>query len=397
MDRAALTTRPATASYALIKVVYDNEGHDYIDNFVPFVAEVMRQAGVIALSITAVQERIQATFRLTLPQGALKIILGRAVHRGLCRAERHEYIPDLEAINRLNFQQLFDQVLEDHRSLVLSLVQFSGTRLLTPWSPEQAETALLGYITDKGPSLLAFALRVSPLVETAPVNDAAYVLNLFVQSLAQSSPDDLRKFSAVVEGSLLASGLYFPQIGGIGQRFDRLSVYLDTRVLIYALGYAGPEVQSASRELLDLLYELGAQLRCFDHTLAELRAVMTFALDALKYRSSYRTHTGEVVEYLTRSGFRPSDVETMIATLEQSLAELRIKVAPHPDHASPLTIDEAKLEASLRAGINTGATRQSDTISTLLRRSSALGRARPKDNWRPPVRYSSRPTTRSLG
>jgi hypothetical protein len=348
----SLSTRSATASYALIKVVYDQIGHDYIDNFVPFAMEAMRQAGEVALSVGDIQGRVQASFHLSIPQGALRTILGRAVSRGLCKVDHRTYTADLRAIGGLNFPTLFEKALSDERALVRELSEFSQQHLLTAWTPEQAETALLRYIQDRGPSLLAFALRANPLADSAPVDDESYVLNSFVQRLATSDSGSLASFAEVVEGSLLASGLYFPEIGQLGQRFQSLCVYLDTRLLLDALGYAGPELAAPVRELLDLLYELGAQLRCFDHTIVELRGVLTHALDAVKYRANYQTHSGEVIEYLIKAGYRPSDVEVLITTLDKSLNDLRVTVTPHPRHTEQLTVDEPKLEGRLRDRIN---------------------------------------------
>ncbi len=50
--------------------------------------------------------------------------------------------------------------------------------------------------------------------------------------------------------------------------------HLDTPFLLNALGYGGEAQREACVELLDLLYETGADLRCFAHTRDEIRGVL---------------------------------------------------------------------------------------------------------------------------
>jgi len=65
-----------TASLAILKVNWD-EGNDYIENFVPFLAECVRIAPQPEVSLPQLQTLMADTFGLVLPQAALKTILKR--------------------------------------------------------------------------------------------------------------------------------------------------------------------------------------------------------------------------------------------------------------------------------------------------------------------------------
>ena len=68
-------------SLAILKVNWD-EGRDYIENFVPFVAECIRMAPQPEISVGDLQAAVRDTFGINIPQGALQIILGRAARHG---------------------------------------------------------------------------------------------------------------------------------------------------------------------------------------------------------------------------------------------------------------------------------------------------------------------------
>jgi len=77
-------TGQVITSLAILKVNWDR-GHDYIKNFVPFVAECLRTAPQPEVSLPELQTAIHDTFGLRIPQGALKTILRRAVRSGYAK------------------------------------------------------------------------------------------------------------------------------------------------------------------------------------------------------------------------------------------------------------------------------------------------------------------------
>jgi len=152
----------------------------------------------------------------------------------------------------------------------------------------------------------------------------------------------------VVKGSMLANVLFFPELSKVTQRFERVEVYFDTPFLLRALGLAGPSMQAPHRELLDLLYELDGELRCFEHTVEEIQGVLDAAARALRDRHRLRRARGEVIDHFINQDYRASDVELIIARLERSLRALRVQVKPRPPYTEALGVDEEKFESILQ-------------------------------------------------
>src|SRR6266566_3761509 len=90
-------------SLALLKVNWDR-GLDYIENFVPFVAECLRQAHTSEISLPQVQTAMAENFSLSIPQGALKTILKRATRRGYVVRVEGIYRRSPQLISASSFQ-----------------------------------------------------------------------------------------------------------------------------------------------------------------------------------------------------------------------------------------------------------------------------------------------------
>jgi hypothetical protein len=95
--------------------------------------------------------------------------------------------------------------------------------------------------------------------EPAPQDQGEhYIVSAFIADLVERDPQGFEYLETVVKGSMLASSLYLGDLGAGNQRFQQVTVHLDTPFLLDALGYAGKEIAQAALELLDLVRELGA-------------------------------------------------------------------------------------------------------------------------------------------
>ena len=85
--------RTATlTSLAILKVNWDEKGHDYADNFVPFVIEAIRLSPQPEISVSGIQKSIRDEFGLVIPQGAVNTLLRRAQRRGAVSREHGIFV-----------------------------------------------------------------------------------------------------------------------------------------------------------------------------------------------------------------------------------------------------------------------------------------------------------------
>ncbi len=337
----------AIASLAILKVNSD-QGADYIDNFVPFVAECLRRCPDSVVSITQLQGSLKEEFGIDIPQGPLRTILDRVVRAGYARRTGRLYERNRAELDRLDVAQTRDRVLREVAALIDKLTTFTGALLPTAWTADEAEKALLHYLADRGTSVLASSAEGIPIALPADgPTDAEYVLSSFVTHLHERDPDGFEFLTTAVKGSVLASVLYFDDFGSIDQQFANVQVFLDTVVLLRALGREGPDQQAASLELIGLAKALGARLHYFPETLRELEGIHEFTAHCLRSSHGTKHALWGAAEFLIASGNTASDIQLLIEHLEDDLRALGITKRSRPDHVVALTVDELAFERHL--------------------------------------------------
>jgi hypothetical protein len=341
-------------SLAILKVNFDRGGSDYIGNFEPLVAETLRSGTAQVVDSSLVQASLRAEFGLDVPQAPIRTLLRRMVSRGYARTlanGKFEVLRDTLAEG--DFQEMRDDALRQHRGLVRRLVGFarSSGRTLTQ---SEAEDALLSYVGANGTALLASVVGSDELPRYDPKTVSLGVVHAFVATVIESDPEGFKALETVVKGSVLHGAVFLPDQGRVNSRFRDLHLYLDTRILLRAMGLAGPIQERPARELLDLSYELGASLHCFDHTVSEIRRVLTAVENSLRYRRTLRASTSEILEYMSSQGATPSDLALRIERLPQTLKSLRVDIRHRPPHQPNIGIDETSLEREFRAASTHG-------------------------------------------
>jgi len=360
-------------SLAVLKVNWDR-GHDHIENFVPFVAECMRAAPAREVSLGQLQSDALDRFGLRIPQGALRTILSRAVRKGYANKTRGIYLRNDEALAGLDFQRNRAEALRKHQALVGKLVGFCEKRYQIRWSPQQAEEALAAYLGGGSLPILAAALDGTPLSPIpGSTRSADFLTKAFAVELWEADPEGFDFLETIVRGGMLASVLYFPLLGEAQRRFDHVKVYFDTAFLLRALGLEAAGLQSPCSELLDLLYGLNGQLRCFEHTFEELDGVLAYAAEVLRNPAYLASSRGGVVEHFARSGARASDVELSRGHLARNLRSCRVQVKPRPSYEHRLGVNEERLRAILQEEVGY---RREETLSRDLDSLTAIHRLR---------------------
>lgn len=344
MSSAALT------SLAILKVNWDRLGRDYIENFVPFVAEALRQTTDDVVSLPDLQRSIRSQFELELPLNPLRQILRRAAKRGFLSQESGVFHRNPEQLNTLTFMEVRERVVSIYERSLLQLRDFARVEHNTEWSDDQAATAVHSFLTQDSLKFLYARAEGSVMAPAGRARGGRYVVGSFLARCRETAPQLFNDFAVLVQGHLLASAIFLPDAGRVNQRFRGTAAYLDTGLIVFAAGYAGPERQAPCEELLRLLREYGAELRCFDFTVDEVRGILDACaarLRAGRLKDAY----GPSIEWFIESGRSSSDVELMAARLPEKLRSLGITAEARPEREPTFQVDEKGFEAALESAI----------------------------------------------
>ena len=157
-----------------------------------------------------------------------------------------------------------------------------------------------------------------------------------------------------------------------------LSCYLDTRIIINALGLHLNEARRSATEFLSMLKELGVQLYCFRHNYDEICDVLNAYKNCLKNpRSNAAVST---LEAFDEQGYMPEDVDRFVRNLRRSIESLgvTIKDAPLYKDTDGTTgyIDEIGLKEYLLANLHYNARSMNSAVGTDIASVSAIMRIR---------------------
>lgn len=340
----------AIASLAILKVNWDR-GRDYINNFVPFVLEALRVDQVEAISTPDLQASIAELFSLHIPQGALETIVRRIAKMGHVLKEHGVYVVQKKALSNGHFAEVRDAVLENYELLLAQFASYCQDAYGISISSRQAERALEEYFARGSVDLIMPALRRAAIAmpgdeDSVPEKQIDYLLHRFISEQCKSGTKVLQFLVAVVRGRMLADVLYYPSINQIKQRFGRVKVFLDTTLLLRAVGYSDTNYQTPCVELLELLRNAGLSLHCFEHTYEEVVGILKGDARRLLEDSIAGTH-GETLRYFLSQGYTASDIQLEIARLTTKLRSLGIRVERKPRYEKPLGINEQALEDRL--------------------------------------------------
>ena len=336
-------------SFAVLKANW-NQGQTYLDNFVPFAGECLRSLAGPA-SVEELQGALYANFGIKMPQAAVKTTMGRVVEAGLAVRQDGRYRPVGENLSVLQRSRDVRDFERCYKALVQKLCDFAQWRYERSLPEEEAATALNQYVDEFGMPIVlrGTAAELTFPQDTAASPTAMYIVHAFVEELAAADPETFTYLEKIVEGAMLTSVVFLPDLGSTSRKFKDATAYLDTPFLLRALGYEGKEVAEPARELLALLKSQGVRVACFDHTRVEVRGVLNSAAKGLEGRTA--RGRGGVVSYFAQQGKRGADVFLLAAELEKHLRELGVEILPTPSDDKHAALDKPALERALNRGV----------------------------------------------
>jgi hypothetical protein len=334
----------ALTSLAILTVNWDRK-HDIVESFVPLVAECLRRDGDKPVSAVDLQKQVEGAFGLKIPIGALQGILARCKKRGYVRQAQGVFVPIHKNLDKIDFASNRAEALRQHSCLLRKLRDFTRERYEIEWTEEDADAALLGYLQENSLPVLAAATDGDPLPKpTKQSRRTKHVVSAFAGHLDEADPEGFKCLETVVKGHVLSTVLFYPDLGRVEAKFEDLDVYLDTPILLPGIGYSEEGIRIQCLEMLDLLRELGAHLKCFHHTSEEVAGVLE--AEAARMRGSQV----EPVEYSTSKPFTLAEIEEMLIKLPTILGQLGIDVVDTP--AWTEEPDEVALEEAIEGEIH---------------------------------------------
>lgn len=363
------------ASYAILKVNWEQpERKDYLDNFVLLVAEAIRHLPQDIISISDLQSQIRNLSGFNIPQNTINSLLTRVQKKGYINIDHGTYTRNPKKLEHLHFSDIQQKVLRSYELLIDDLKTFVSNNYHVTWTEQQTERLLEEYLQENQIILLNDLLerkseKISDISQIEP--EPQYIIAKYIEYLQNSQSNELDFLETVVKGNLLANSIFFSEPGQYQRRFKNTSVYLDTPLIICALGYAGEPRKWPVTELINLLKTYGAHLKIFRHSIDEIIGILSACAEKIR-RKQFRDSYGSSLEYFIGVGFSETDIMMLIENLEQNLTNNGISIVDKPPYNDySVSIDEEQFCKYLKTEVpysrEAPLERDKDSITAILR------------------------------
>jgi hypothetical protein len=366
----------AISSLAIVKVNYDRR-HSFLENFAPFLRHCLNAAKPEEMTVPDLQESIGEEFGLTLPQEVIKTILRRERRAGrVDQVERTQWIAR-DALDEADLEADRADARRQQAALVEAIMEFAE-KLGADWIPSHTHKLLMEYLDAFSGTVLAAAVAGKSVSER-PYNWVGdqYIVHKFVLHAARANPGAFAFLEMVVKGKMLADAVYLGQHDEDkpgATPLGKLDVYFDGPILLHLLGHGGPELAAPYGELVGLLKEQGANVRCFKESVAEAQNILDVGAEKARAGNTGAHFHGDVVAYLIGQGMSSSDIKLLAAKLEADLLARGVQAVGQPPPDSRLTVDEQGLEQLLEERVGYG--RKTKAIVTDIEALTAIHRLR---------------------
>lgn len=357
-------------SAGIINTYWDRTHNDSLDLLMPFLKAALAKKTVVGNKIN-VQE-VTDEFRQEIgfddiPLNTVILMLNRLSPKFIRRDTGHYYLKgsieeDVQAYEqkRKRFKEQREKVIDAlsaHLQITLPRLHFNE---------KDVEESLYQFFVNNG---LALAKEPDKLIGLKQSEGkTAYEIARFIIEESNNNTSVFDYIYEMIKGFFVSTVIYTHQASSsiTTAKFKDFCCFLDTRIIINALGMHLPENRKCAEEFLKMLKDIGGHAYCFQHTIDEINDVINaYRKSLLNPRNNTSFNTLEGFDAL---GYKPSDVDNFQLRLKYKINQLGIKIVDRPpyDHViNNALIDEKALKKLLRDnnGKTTAASAEYDVAS----------------------------------
>ena len=357
-------------SLAILKVDLDEGVRDYMGYFEIFFINLLRKYRPDPVIVPDIAARFEAEYGLRVPEKGAQLVLRRLARRGYLKRENKRYhiVGTLPAADFENKKVLARRQIQD---VYEKLKEYAKTHYHVEWSDSDVERAILGFLGRFAVECIRAYVYSTALPDSPTVNTREqFIVSKFIRDLYDLRDSTFANVIVLIKGQMYANALICPDLEGIEKNFKKVTFYIDTPVVLSALGLQTKADASATKELLELLARLKGKLAIFEHILSEIDNVLEFAETNLGRPDA----SGRVIKHLRGRGMKRGDIALYRGNLEEYLKEAGIIVRRTPKYDAEYQIDELTLENKLQEALNYRSARGAEYDTNSVRSIFALRR-----------------------
>ncbi len=265
-------------SLALLLAFAEENQCDYLGYLTPFIVEIINDSGAQGVNRFTLNTAISERFGLTIPSFVIELCLKRM------RASQQlrffplyggTYLPGKHfAANSRPIAEKQQQSLANTRSVLTELAAFAQAEFRIKLSPQDAINTLLAYLSMYGIDCMSAYYDKSPIPIIRAEKRNIVIIQAFITHAQEHSSSLFASIITFVQAQMLANALLCPDIAQNHQSLKKLTLFLDTPLLLRILDLDYPDACKAAQEVFALCKTMGCKIAVFYHTSQETFSVM---------------------------------------------------------------------------------------------------------------------------
>lgn len=338
--------RSAIVSYAILKVDMDERSVEYIDYYVPFVRKVIELYGGGGVTDVDVKRYLFETFGIDVPQKVALMML-----RKLRKDGELDRVSNVYSIGSKFVSNGFDERSKKGAEYVDALigdVLSYASEVEFEIDADGAWNCLAIFLSAYGYECLSSYLKSQDM----PVVDGAAGCSAFIAGYVHDryskGRECIEPFIEIVKSQMLSVAIFCKDMEDSPEKFSGVTFYLDTRIVLNALGLHGPACEDAFREMFSLVSSLGGKFAVFRHTVDEIIGILSYSISMYTDLSV----RNDVLDELRRQRKGKSDLVIIFDNVDALISErLGVPIEDSPKIVASEMISEADLSSLIEKNL----------------------------------------------
>ena len=335
------------ATVALLKTNFD-KGHDHLGMFQPFLLDTISGLAKDDFQVDEIRDAMFSRHGLVVPSQTLDTLLRRTSKSGLIRREYGWYFRK-QGFPQSDIREATAQIESEHSSIARALRDYLAEHDQSTATDEDALALLLKFLERNHVGMvLDGPHQVQPDSAESFADSKTRLVVRFITEVVPSNNHLTAILQRMVEGFILQNALLLKDISTASRKFKDLRVFLDTRLVLQALGYQGETSLVATTDMITMLKRAGARVEVLETTIREIKTLLQVYQERLgtsQRRDSLKDTP--LTRFFLINRHTPADVAQIIALLDRSVSQAGITIRRPPTRIPRYTLDEQDLARRL--------------------------------------------------
>jgi hypothetical protein len=327
----------ALTSTALLASIWEKEKKDTIELILPFVTYAIGKITSIGnqIDVSLVAAFLSNNFGFSkIPHSVLYKAFTRLTKKSILKKNNHKLslCKDLnESCRNIDLQQ--NKVRDQTARVIEELTEYLNLKkkylLKKDMSQEEVQNYFVKFLESRGYFIYAEIgkLREIPSNE----NTLHYHISQFIIAEYEKKSELFLYIESIVKGLLLSRVVYGYIDLQYNEKFKDVCMFMDTTLLLHIFGFKGNEDNNAAIQMIEILCNNSVPIKCFRHNYSEVYKI----IEAYKFNiRNPLNRYGQTLEYFDELEYSVSDMDRVLANLEDYFKEKNIEIIDTPSLSS---------------------------------------------------------------